>query len=107
LRAAGHDVEAREVFVMYTIYVGADDAQARAEVADCWHRWRGFALEALGLVSPDQEAHQRVHNHLAYDSMVRDGRGIFGGPETCARMLSQERVLKSMERFAREVRRMI
>jgi len=56
--------------------------------------------------------------------MIRDSRGIFGGPETCVRIirkivevvgtthigltfhfggLSQDRVLKSMERCARQV----
>jgi len=56
--------------------------------------------------------------------MIRDSRGVFGGPETCTRILkriietvgpthiglvfhfgglSQDRVLKSMERFARQV----
>jgi alkanesulfonate monooxygenase SsuD/methylene tetrahydromethanopterin reductase-like flavin-dependent oxidoreductase (luciferase family) len=125
LRGAGHSVEARDVFVIYPVYVGTDDTQARADGIEHWHRWRGFALEALGLLSPEDEAHQRVFNHLAYDSMVRDSRGIFGGPETCARILrqiievvgvthigltfhfgglSQEKVLKSMERFARQVR---
>jgi natural product biosynthesis luciferase-like monooxygenase protein len=128
LRAAGHAVEEREVFVMYPIYVGSDDRQARAEVLDHWHRWRGFALEALGLSSPQDEAYRRVFQHLAYDSMVADSRGVFGGPETCARILrniievvgtthigltfhfgglSQEKVLASMERFARAVRPMI
>jgi hypothetical protein len=62
---------------------------------------------------------------LEYNAMVRDCRGVFGGPETCARILhkiievvgvthigltfhfgglSQGKVLKSMERFARQVR---
>jgi hypothetical protein len=62
--------------------------------------------------------------HLNYDAMVRDSRGVFGSPETCARSLeriakvvgtthvglcfhfgglSQDRVLKSMERCARFV----
>jgi natural product biosynthesis luciferase-like monooxygenase protein len=125
LRSAGHAVEKRDVFVMYPIYVGADDGQARAEVIEAWHRWRGFALEAMGLLSTQDGAHQRVFNHLAYDSMVRDSRGVFGGPETCAQALrkiiqvvdvshigltfhfgglSQDKVLKSMERFARQVR---
>jgi hypothetical protein len=57
--------------------------------------------------------------------MTRDSRGVFGGPETCAKIvnriaevvgathigltfhfggLSQEKVIKSMERFARQVR---
>jgi natural product biosynthesis luciferase-like monooxygenase protein len=128
LRAAGHAVDEREVFVMYPIYVGADDSRARDEVIEPWHRWRGFALDALGLVSPQDDAYQRVYNHLAYDSMVRDSRGVFGGPETCARILrnivdavgtthigltfhfgglSHQKVLGSMERFAREVRKFI
>jgi natural product biosynthesis luciferase-like monooxygenase protein len=125
LSAAGHAVDQKDIFVMYPIYVGADDAQARAEVIEHWHRWRDFALEAMGLLSVHDEAHQRVFNHLAYESMVRDSRGIFGGPDTCARILqtiidvvgathvgltfhfgglSQDRVLRSMERFARQVR---
>jgi len=125
LRGAGHAVEERDVFVMYPVYVGADDAQARAEVIEPWHRWRMFALEAMGLTATRDEAHQRVLNHLAYDAMVRDSRGVFGGPETCAQILrkiidlvgvthigltfhfgglSQKNVLKSMERFARQVR---
>jgi len=125
LRASGHAVEDRDVFVMYPAYVGADDSEARAEVIEHWHRWRSFALEAMGLTSAQEEAHQRVFNHLAYDAMVRDSRGVFGGPDTCARILqrimdavgvthigltfhfgglSQDKVLKSMERFARQVR---
>ena len=124
LRKAGHAVEEREVFVMYPVYVGEDDAQARAEVIEPWHRWRSFALEALGITSPQHEAYDRIFNHLAYEAMVRDLRGVFGGPETCARVirrisevvgathigltfhfggLSQTKVLGSMERFARQV----
>ncbi|HSK31562.1 MAG TPA: LLM class flavin-dependent oxidoreductase [Candidatus Limnocylindria bacterium] len=123
LREGGHKVEDKDVFTMYPVYVGASDSEARADVIDHWHRWRGFALEALGL-APGNPAHQRVLGHLDYDAMVRDSRGVFGGPETCARILkriievvgtthvgltfhfgglSQERVLKSMERCAREV----
>jgi alkanesulfonate monooxygenase SsuD/methylene tetrahydromethanopterin reductase-like flavin-dependent oxidoreductase (luciferase family) len=125
LSAAGHAANKRDIFVMYPIYVGDDDAQARTEVIEHWHRWRTFALEAMGLLATKDEAHQRVFNHLTYDLMVRDSRGIFGGPESCARILrkiievvgvthigltfhfgglSQDRVLKSMERFARQVR---
>jgi natural product biosynthesis luciferase-like monooxygenase protein len=125
LQSAGHAIDQREVFVMYPVYVGDDDKQARAEIIEHWHRWRGFALEAMGLLSPQDEAHQRLFSHLAYDSMVRDSRGVFGGPETCAQILRriietvgathigltfhfgglrQEKVLKSMERFARQVR---
>jgi hypothetical protein len=61
---------------------------------------------------------------LDYDAMVRDSRGVFGGPESCARILKriievvgtthvgltfhfgglgQDRVLRSMERCARAV----
>jgi natural product biosynthesis luciferase-like monooxygenase protein len=125
LQSAGHSVENTDVFVMYPIYVGADDGRARAEIIDCWHRWRSFALEALGLNAPQEEAYQRVFNHLSYDAMVRDSRGVFGSPETCVAILRkifdvvgakhigltfhfgglrQGKVLKSMERFARYVR---
>lgn len=123
LRAGGYDVKVKDIFTMYPVYVGESDAQARAEVADHWHRWRGFALQALNLVA-GTPAYQRVFGHLDYDAMVRDSRGVFGGPEACARILkrivevvgtthigltfhfgglSQEKVLKSMERCAREV----
>jgi natural product biosynthesis luciferase-like monooxygenase protein len=125
LRAAGHSVDDKEVFVMYPVYVGDDDAQAHAEVIDHWQRWRVFALAALNLDPSKGEAYDRVFNHLEYNAMVRDSRGVFGGPETCARILrkiidvvgvthigltfhfgglSQGKVLKSMERFARQVR---
>ena len=90
LCAAGHAVDQKEVFVMYPIYVGADDAQACAAVIEPWHRWRGFALEAMGLFSTQDEAYQRVFHHLAYDSMVRDSRGIFGAPDTCVRILKSD-----------------
>ena len=70
------------------------------------------------------EAYERVVKHLDYDAMVADNRGVFGGPETCVRILKriievvgtthigltfhfgglgQGKVLKSMERFARLV----
>jgi alkanesulfonate monooxygenase SsuD/methylene tetrahydromethanopterin reductase-like flavin-dependent oxidoreductase (luciferase family) len=83
-----------------------------------------FAPEAMNLDPSKGEAYQRVVNHLDYDAMVGDNRGVFGGPETCARILkriievvgtthigltfhfgglSQDKVLKSMERFARLV----
>jgi alkanesulfonate monooxygenase SsuD/methylene tetrahydromethanopterin reductase-like flavin-dependent oxidoreductase (luciferase family) len=108
---------------MYPIYVGADDEQARREVIEHWHRWRGFALAALNL-TPGTPAYDRVFGHLDYDAMLRDSRGVFGGPETCARILkqiievvgtthigltfhfgglSQDKVLSSMERCARSV----
>jgi alkanesulfonate monooxygenase SsuD/methylene tetrahydromethanopterin reductase-like flavin-dependent oxidoreductase (luciferase family) len=101
-----------------------EKAEARAEVLDHWNRWRGFALSALNL-DPNGEAYRRVFAHLDYDAMTRDSRGVFGGPETCAKIvnriaevvgathigltfhfggLSQEKVIKSMERFARQVR---
>ena len=123
LRDGGHAVEDKEVFTMYPVYVGDSDAQARAEVIEHWHRWRGFALEAQNL-TPRIRLYQRVFGHLDYDAMVRDSRGVFGGPETCARILkriievvgtthvgltfhfgglSQDKVLKSMERCARLV----
>jgi alkanesulfonate monooxygenase SsuD/methylene tetrahydromethanopterin reductase-like flavin-dependent oxidoreductase (luciferase family) len=125
LQSVGHSVENADVFVMYPVYVGIDDAQARDEIVDSWDRWRSFALEALGLNAPQEEAYQRVFNHLSYDAMVRDSRGVFGSPETCAAILrkivtevgakhigltfhfgglSQGKVLASMERFARFVR---
>jgi natural product biosynthesis luciferase-like monooxygenase protein len=124
LREAGHSVEDKDVFVMYPAYVAADDRAARVEVIEHWNRWRGFALSALNL-DPNSEAYQRLFGHLDYDAMVRDARGVFGGPETCAHIikkviqvlgtthigltfhfggLNQQKVLKSMERFARQVR---
>jgi alkanesulfonate monooxygenase SsuD/methylene tetrahydromethanopterin reductase-like flavin-dependent oxidoreductase (luciferase family) len=108
---------------MYPIYVGPSDEQARAEVIEHWHRWRDFALEAVN-AAPGTPAYERIFPHLAYDAMVRDSRGVFGGPETCARILkriidvvgtthvgltfhfgglSQDRVLQSMERCAKLV----
>jgi alkanesulfonate monooxygenase SsuD/methylene tetrahydromethanopterin reductase-like flavin-dependent oxidoreductase (luciferase family) len=124
LGEAGHSVGEKDVFVMYPAYIGTTDAEARAEVLDHWDRWRGFALSALNL-DPNGEAYRRVFAHLDYDAMTRDSRGVFGGPETCAKIvnriaevvgathigltfhfggLSQEKVIKSMERFARQVR---
>lgn len=124
LRAGGHSIDGKEVFVMYPAYVGESDAEARTDVIDHWNRWRGFALEALGLGPDKGEAYRRVVGHLDYDAMVRDSRGVFGGPETCVRILkriietvgathigltfhfgglSQEKVLRSMARFARHV----
>lgn len=123
LREGGHPVEDKDVFVMYPCYVGESDSQARAEIVEQWSRWRGFALAALNL-EPGHEAYNRVFAHLDYDAMVKDRRGVFGGPETCASViqtiadvvgathigltfhfggLGQERVLESMQRFAREV----
>jgi alkanesulfonate monooxygenase SsuD/methylene tetrahydromethanopterin reductase-like flavin-dependent oxidoreductase (luciferase family) len=124
LREGGHSAESKEVFVMYPAYIGDGDAQARAEVLEHWHRWRGFALEALNLDPSKGEAYRKIFHHLEYDAMVGDSRGIFGGPDTCMRILkriaeivapthiglvfhfgglSQDKVLKSMDRFARLV----
>ena len=123
LRGAGHAIERREVFTMYPVYVGETDEQARREVIEHWHRWRAFAMEAQNL-TPENPTYQRVFGHLDYDAMVRDSRGVFGGPETCVRILKriieivgathvgltfhfgglpQNRVLQSMERCARVV----
>ena len=123
LRAGGHTVDDKEVFTMYPVYVGDSDEQAKAEVAEHWHRWRGFALEAVNAVR-GTPAYERIFPHLGYDAMVRDSRGVFGGPETCARILkrivdvvgtthigltfyfgglSQDKVLQSMERCAKLV----
>lgn len=124
LREGGHTVQDKDIFVMYPCYVGASDTEARAGALEPWSRWRGFALSALNL-EPGSEAYRRVFAHLDYDAIVKDSRGIFGAPESCARMieriievvgathigltfhfggLSQDKVLKSMERFARLVR---
>jgi natural product biosynthesis luciferase-like monooxygenase protein len=123
LRAAGHTVEDKDVFTMYPVYVGESDQQARAEVIEHWHRWRGFALEAVNL-APGHPNYERVFGHLDYQAMVRDSRAVFGAPETCVAILqriakivgtthvgltfhfgglSQDKVLKSMERCARSV----
>jgi natural product biosynthesis luciferase-like monooxygenase protein len=123
LREGGHSIESKDVFTMYPVYVGENDVEARNEVIEHWHRWRGFALAALNL-SAGSPGHERVFGHLDYDAMVRDSRGVFGGAETCVRILkriievvgtthigltfhfgglSQEKVLRSMERCARAV----
>ncbi|HXL27492.1 MAG TPA: hypothetical protein VN952_12475, partial [Chthoniobacterales bacterium] len=86
--------------------------------------WRVFALEAINLDPSKGEAYQKVFGHLDYDRMVAECRGVFGGPESCVRTLkriievvgtthigltfhfgglAQDKVLKSMERFARFV----
>lgn len=123
LKAAGHSAADKDIFTMYPIYVGESDEKAKPEVEEHWHNWRGFALEATGAF-PGTPAYATRFPHLSYDSMVRDSRGVFGGPETCVRILkkiigvvgtnhigltfhfgglSQQRVLKSMERFAKHV----
>jgi hypothetical protein len=109
---------------MYPAYVGDSDLQSRAEVLEHWYRWRNFAFEAMNLDPSKGEAYQRMFSHLDYDAMISDNRGIFGGPDTCERIvrqiidvvgtthigltfhfggLGQDKVLKSMERFARLV----
>lgn len=123
LRDGGHTVEDKDVFTMYPIYVAESDSQAESEVIEHWHRWRAFAMDAQSL-TPDNPRYAQVFSHLEYQAMVRDSRGIFGGPDSCARILkriievvgtthigltfhfgglSQERVLKSMERCAKLV----
>ncbi len=124
LRASGHSVEEHDVFVMYPAYVAESDAQGRVEATDAWHRWRAFALAELGLDPSKGSLYEERFRHLSYDAMVAENRGIFGDPETCVRHLqhirdvvrpthvglvfhfgglSQDRILKSMERFARFV----
>jgi natural product biosynthesis luciferase-like monooxygenase protein len=124
LREGGHAVESKEVFVMYPAYVSDSDGQARSEVLEHWNRWREFALDALGLNPGKGEAYQKTVRHLDYDAMASDSRGVFGGPDTCVRILrkiieavgpthigltfhfgglSQHKVVRSMERFARQV----
>jgi len=123
LRDGGHTAEDKDVFTMYPIYVGESDAHAEREVTEPWHRWRAFAMDAQSL-TPEHPRYAQVFAHLDYQAMVRDSRGIFGGPESCARILkriievvgtthigltfhfgglSQDRVLKSMERCAKLV----
>ena len=108
---------------MYPIYVGENDTQARDEVIEHWHRWRTFALETQNITF-GTPAYDSIFGHLDYDAMVRDSRGVFGGPESCVRILkriidvvgtthigltfhfgglSQEKILRSMERCARLV----
>ena len=122
LRQAGHPIEGKDIFVMYPAYIGDSDALAQAEVIEHWNRWRAFALEALGLNPSKGDLYRNIFAHLDYQTMVRDHRGVFGSPETCLRImqriietigpthiglvfhfggLSQQKVLKSMERFAR------
>ncbi len=123
LRAGGHTIADRDVFTMYPIYVGESDDRAEREVIEPWHRWRAFAMDAQSL-TPEHPRYAQAFGHLDYHAMVRDSRGVFGGPESCARILkriievvgtthigltfhfgglSQDRVLKSMERCARLV----
>lgn len=124
LEEAHRPAEDHDVFVMYPAYVGENDARARADAINAWHRWRDFALGELGLDPSKGSLYEERFRHLSYDPMVADSRAIFGGPETCARHLqhildvvrpthvgivfhfgglSQDKILKSMERFARLV----
>ena len=124
LREGGHTVEQREVFVMYPAYIGETDSQARNDVLGHWCRWREFAFEAMGLDPSKGEAYERMFHHLDYDAMIHDNRAVFGGPDSCMRILQrvietiaptqiglvfhfgglrQDKVLKSMERFCRFV----
>jgi len=80
-------------------------------------------MEAQNL-TPENPVYQRVFDHLDFDAVVRDSRGVFGGPESCVRILkriievvgtahvgltfhfgglSQDRVLQSMQRCAQLV----
>jgi natural product biosynthesis luciferase-like monooxygenase protein len=123
LSAAGHSVNDKDVFTMYPVYVADSDEQAKADVIEHWHRWRAFALDAVG-AALGTPAYERIFPHLSYDAMVRDSRGVFGGPETYARIikriievvgtthigltfhfggLGQDKVLKSMARCAKLV----
>ena len=123
LHAGGHALEDKDVFTMYPVYVGVSDESAKAEVVEHWHRWRSFALEAVGAL-PGTAAYERIFPHLSYEAMVRDSRGVFGAPQTCVRILkrvidlvstthigltfhfgglSQDKVLASMERCAKFV----
>lgn len=124
LKEAGHSVEEHDVFVMYPAYVGENDEQARADAIEPWHRWRSFALAELGLDPSKGAAYEERYRHLSYDAMMADSHALFGGPERCVRHLqrirdvvgpthiglvfhfgglSQEKILRSMERFARHV----
>jgi natural product biosynthesis luciferase-like monooxygenase protein len=124
LREAGHSEENHEVFVMYPAYVGESDEEARADVREFWHTWRNFAVTELGLDPSKGAPYEERFRHLDYDAMVAGNRAVFGGPETCVRHLqrvreivqpthvglvfhfgglSQKKLLKSMERFARHV----
>jgi natural product biosynthesis luciferase-like monooxygenase protein len=121
---AGRSPQNHEVFVMYPAYVGETDDQARMEAGEAWHRWRQYALTELGIDPSKGPVYEERLRHLSYEAMVTDNRGVFGGPETCVRQLqrarevlgptevglvfhfgglSQDKVLKSMERFARLV----
>ena len=124
LRESGHSENNHEVFVMYPAYVGESDGDARADAFEPWHRWRAFVLQELGIDPSKGSLYDERLSHFSYDTMVAQNRAIFGEPETCMRHLqrireivgtthigltfhfgdlSQEKILKSMERFARYV----
>ncbi|HWP56823.1 MAG TPA: LLM class flavin-dependent oxidoreductase [Candidatus Acidoferrales bacterium] len=124
LLESGRLPENHEVFVMYPAYVGETDNDARNEAVEAWHRWRQYALTELGLDPSKGTVYEERLRHLSYDAMVAEARAVFGGPETCIRNLKracealrpteiglvfhfgglkQDKVLKSMERFARFV----
>ena len=124
LRESGHSEKNHEVFVMYPAYVGESDGEARADAFEPWHRWRAFVLQELGIDPSKGSLYDERLSHFSYDTMVAQNRAIFGGPETCVRHLqrireivgtthigltfhfgglSQEKILKSMERFSRYV----
>lgn len=124
LSESGHSGKNHEVFVMYPAHVGESDAEARADAIEPWHRWRAFALKELGIDPSKGALYEERLSHFSYDTMVAQNRAVFGGPETCVRHLqriqeivgpthvglcfhfgglSQEKILKSMERFARLV----
>jgi alkanesulfonate monooxygenase SsuD/methylene tetrahydromethanopterin reductase-like flavin-dependent oxidoreductase (luciferase family) len=124
LEESGHSVADHEVFVMYPAYIGETDELARSDASEAWHRWRSFALGELGLDPSKGTRYEETFRHLSYEAMVADSRAVFGGPESCVRHLqriqkivgpthigltfhfgglSQEKILKSMERVARYV----
>jgi len=124
LEKSGFSAADHDVFVMYPAYVGRSDADARHDSEDAWHRWRQFALDELRMDPSRAPMIDQVHGRLAYKAMVKDSRGVFGGPDTCIEHLrrirdvvgptqvglcfhfgglSQSRVLASMERFSRYV----
>jgi natural product biosynthesis luciferase-like monooxygenase protein len=124
LRASGHSEKNHEVFVMYPAHVGESDGEARADAIESWHRWRAFALKELGINPSQGSLYDERLSHFSYDAMVAQSRAVFGGPQSCVRHLqrireivapthvgltfhfgglSQDKILKSMERFGRLV----
>lgn len=124
LRESGHSEKDHDVFVMYPAYVAESDSQARADAIEPWHRWRAFVLNELGIDPSKGSLYDDRLAHFNYDTMTTQHRVVFGGPETCVRHLqrirdvtgathvgltfhfgglTQKKILKSMERFARFV----